>query len=510
MLTDPNLSFSFFSLVRYCEAIAATLKTGKPSPYFHRTLVSQLKLLSERLTGAPHHSEGSSSWMTRKMQRPTLDGMWGALEGRFTKFIAGEDSDGVNGPKTATPNNKASSNGKSDAIGPFSHYSSITPEATSGSVSRVQSYADFNNHAGTGFSGMNSPPIQPSSRAGSAMDFHQITRNSSPANNRATSAMGIRTNSSLRDPYSEWPQSNQHQQGPSSSSAFNPYGQPENSSRTDLINSERSSESGGAYDGPYKSQGPTHNAPWYNHNQQGGESTSSPQWGSSYEPARMSQDSQPPQHSNEPYYGYQSHGAEEQQFASNIDDDGQVGGNFSSPMDAFAATTPQPSYVNSYSNNDNRGRVEDEEDDEDDLGFGNSSSSNKNKGKQKANDQNQDDNALRKAQEEEEEKRKKEEAEKKKPELKSTSSTGSWLGRFWGKKEGMSDEGSKAKKAHLGEETSFYYDKETKRWVNKKVSFQFGLREDSNASESSRSDLSSLSGTLCSLLDLSTIIHFEY
>jgi hypothetical protein len=43
-------------------------------------------------------------------------------------------------------------------------------------------------------------------------------------------------------------------------------------------------------------------------------------------------------------------------------------------------------------------------------------------------------------------------------------SAGSWLSRFWKR----SDTPGPIK-ASLGEETSFYYDKEQKRWVNKKV-----------------------------------------
>ena len=41
--------------------------------------------------------------------------------------------------------------------------------------------------------------------------------------------------------------------------------------------------------------------------------------------------------------------------------------------------------------------------------------------------------------------------------------SGSWLSRWWKK------EGNGPIKANLGEETAFYYDKELKKWVNKKV-----------------------------------------
>jgi hypothetical protein len=45
---------------------------------------------------------------------------------------------------------------------------------------------------------------------------------------------------------------------------------------------------------------------------------------------------------------------------------------------------------------------------------------------------------------------------------------GSWLGRWWKRGDGTTTTGPI--KASLGEENAFYYDKEHKRWVNKKVS----------------------------------------
>ena len=42
-------------------------------------------------------------------------------------------------------------------------------------------------------------------------------------------------------------------------------------------------------------------------------------------------------------------------------------------------------------------------------------------------------------------------------------SSSSWLGRWWKK------ESTGPIRANLGEETAFYYDKDLKKWVNKKV-----------------------------------------
>ncbi|KAF8495614.1 Sec23-binding domain of Sec16-domain-containing protein [Gautieria morchelliformis] len=131
-------------------------------------------------------------------------------------------------------------------------------------------------------------------------------------------------------------------------------------------------------------------------------------------------------------------------------DEAGTGGNFVSLMDDFSPSiTPMaPGHSQLQSQN-----VHEEEADEEDLGFGNSSTK-----KQKA------DTGVS----EEEPKEQAKEAPKpapSKPELKQQSS--SWLGRWWTRNSEPAQSGPV--KAKLGEETSFYYDKELKRWVNKKA-----------------------------------------
>ncbi|KAJ7155946.1 Sec23-binding domain of Sec16-domain-containing protein [Mycena crocata] len=89
-----------------------------------------------------------------------------------------------------------------------------------------------------------------------------------------------------------------------------------------------------------------------------------------------------------------------------------------------------------------------DEDDEDDLGFGNSK------------------NAAKK-EEGEEKTAAPTPAAPERPDIKPApaAASGSWFGRFWKR----SDASPGPVKASLGEETSFYYDKELKRWVNKKA-----------------------------------------
>ncbi|KAK0210780.1 Sec23-binding domain of Sec16-domain-containing protein [Desarmillaria ectypa] len=125
---------------------------------------------------------------------------------------------------------------------------------------------------------------------------------------------------------------------------------------------------------------------------------------------------------------------------------------FISLMDNTAfALAPPPATASRPSHN-----VPNEEDEEEDLGFGNS----------KPKDQPFDDKHT-----ESEEKKEHKTATPERPGMfpkpvanSSGSSSGSWFGRWW--KRG---ESSGPVKASLGEETSFYYDKELKRWVNKKA-----------------------------------------
>ncbi|KAF8590610.1 hypothetical protein K439DRAFT_1611986 [Ramaria rubella] len=124
-------------------------------------------------------------------------------------------------------------------------------------------------------------------------------------------------------------------------------------------------------------------------------------------------------------------------------DEADTGSNFVSLMNEYSPG-PTPIATSSHSRTQ-----KDDVEDEEDLGFGNSSSKSKSAPK---------DEPKEKAKEQP-----KPAAEK--PELKPQSS--SWFGRWWGR--GQETASTGPIKAKLGEETSFYYDKELKRWVNKKA-----------------------------------------
>ncbi|CAG8481499.1 5347_t:CDS:2 [Ambispora gerdemannii] len=136
---------------RYCESIANIVKIyTKGSPYFHKCFLRQLKELTQRLLehgdNVPGNNNESSSWtFAKKMSKPTLDSLWGSLEGKFNQFIAGDTAE--EGEKKPS-----SSIHSQDTVGPFSHFSSITqPTNSVGVPTRSASAAEFRPHIDTGF-----------------------------------------------------------------------------------------------------------------------------------------------------------------------------------------------------------------------------------------------------------------------------------------------------------------------------------------------------------------------
>ena len=119
---------------KYNDAIAAIMKAA-PKNSLHPAFVTQAKAFSDRLAAVPY-SEKTSSWISRKVQRPTLDNVWSTLEGRFAKFVAGDETEEPKSSKTTT------SDPTRQTPGPFANYSSITP-AGPDSISRAPSVSDL-------------------------------------------------------------------------------------------------------------------------------------------------------------------------------------------------------------------------------------------------------------------------------------------------------------------------------------------------------------------------------
>ncbi|RMZ67153.1 COPII coat assembly sec16 [Pyrenophora seminiperda CCB06] len=97
----------------YCDAIAAAIKaTTTISPYYNAAFIASLDDLSKRLSHSP--KDGSSSWISK----PSMDKVGSSLLSKFNSFIAGEDD-------SATGN----TSGGTEA-GPFAKIAGDSPALT--------------------------------------------------------------------------------------------------------------------------------------------------------------------------------------------------------------------------------------------------------------------------------------------------------------------------------------------------------------------------------------------
>lgn len=96
--------------------------------------------LVERLTGTP--STEPIKGLGARKAKPGFDKLGSWIEGRLTKFIAGEEDGQPTAPKSVPP--ASTKGGNSGVVGPFSHFSTISPaQSGSGSLTRNASTADF-------------------------------------------------------------------------------------------------------------------------------------------------------------------------------------------------------------------------------------------------------------------------------------------------------------------------------------------------------------------------------
>lgn len=166
--------------LKYTEAVVNTLKVAtRPSPFYHPRLVAQVKHLGERIGAAPGQKE-TSSWIARKVPRPTVNSLWSTFEGGFSKFVSGEE-DLSQAQLAAKAEVAKVANGQ--PIGPFSHYSAIAPDSTSGTLSRAQSSTDLSGGGGGGGGShllQSQPPIRPRSAAAPVPPSHPSPQSNKP------------------------------------------------------------------------------------------------------------------------------------------------------------------------------------------------------------------------------------------------------------------------------------------------------------------------------------------
>ena len=111
---------------QYCDSILSTLKsTTKPSPYYHGLLVGALETLQDRLRQAPR--DGSGSWISK----PSIDKVSGSIWAKFNSYVAGDEDD-----TASTGSGKI----HDSAAGPFARVAGDSP-----TLSRTPSSNDLYN-----------------------------------------------------------------------------------------------------------------------------------------------------------------------------------------------------------------------------------------------------------------------------------------------------------------------------------------------------------------------------
>ncbi|EMD38408.1 hypothetical protein CERSUDRAFT_82659 [Gelatoporia subvermispora B] len=324
-------------------------------------------------------------------------------------WLEGRFKDFIAGESDVQHDDTAAVTHQQPAAGPFAHYSTISSVASSTMPSPRQSHVDLPEAP-------NSPPF----RTGSAMAVRSLTMSTAPVN-RASSAMDHvrpfeRKPSPIPRVSSASATTTAFANGSLYSQALNghAFGSAVKQDLTDVKQSEGADHS-------------------QSHEQSNGSSMGA-WWGSS--------DSG----SGAPTPTASSFVRLDEEPATN----GTTSG-FISLMDdpAYSITPVATSSPNPIMNGASR---DDFGDEEDDLGLGNSSG--RPKRQESTNQQ-----GPAPAQVEEP----KPAQQPQKPELK-TATTGSWLSRIWRRSETPGPV-----KANLGEQTSFYYDQELKKWVNKNV-----------------------------------------
>lgn len=132
---------------QYCDAITTALKsTTKLPPYYHSLFFGALEDLVERLRQAP--KDGSQSWISK----PSMDKVSGSVWAKLNQFIAGDESD-----TNSAVSGKALDQ---DVNGPFARVSGDSP-----SLSRTPSSSDlYSGYQAGGGIARSAPTTVPNSR----------------------------------------------------------------------------------------------------------------------------------------------------------------------------------------------------------------------------------------------------------------------------------------------------------------------------------------------------------
>ncbi|OOQ90276.1 COPII coat assembly protein sec16 [Penicillium brasilianum] len=404
----------------YCDGVAASLKaTTRPSPYHHQHLFVEVDELSARLRQT---TTDGGSWISK----PSMEKVSGSMWARFNSFVAGDDSDAA-----------STGSGKAGEIGDFGPFANVAGTPT---VSRSPSVSDlYGSYPGAAAAAQ---PIPAPAGGSSRYMPNQYAPNASPEQFRGRSSMDSQRSPSFGGvPFGQRRTSQEYPASPVES--FAPiYGSP------------------GAVSGYQPTPPQTSYMPLAPVEEDL----------TTQSPADIVPPTQPAATVNGLFY--QPHGQQEQHHNETEQTPavqspyyqgppGMPQSENSSYMAPLSNAYAPPSYAAPASEEPDQPTVDEEpqprqkksfmdDDDDDDLAT-------RAAAMQKAENDRKADEAFRKAAEEDA-KRDALQAQKK-----------GWFGGwFGGAKKEAENAGGGPIKAKLGEENSFYYDKDLKKWVNKK------------------------------------------
>ncbi|KAG9228546.1 Sec23-binding domain of Sec16-domain-containing protein [Amylocarpus encephaloides] len=403
--------------LQYCESIAGSVfAQTKRSQYHHALFVSALEDLSKRLKQSPKSE--ASSWLSK----PSIDKVSGSVWDKLSKFVAGDEND--------TPASASNPAGGSD-IGPFARIAGGTP-TISRSPSNADLYGDYNGGLGINGAVTTVPASKVTSRYAPGRSYTPEPRSASYAPGRAS--MESRS-SGEHQRYEPQRQMSDYRLEPhTTSSNYTP--------QTNAYDTPQSSFTPyGASDSPYAPQIPI------SMDEATSDMYSSLQTANNYDGNQMSAPDTPSDPSEECRpSGYEppvstGYGPPSGEYEPPSYEPATFGDGPDSPID----TRPKKSFM---------------DDDDDTPGLKQAPASSPRE-KTKAEKDREADEAFRKAAEADAQKASAAPAKK-------GWGLGGWFGG--GKKEPteMAAQPNKTIRAKLGEASSFYYDPDLKRWVNKK------------------------------------------
>ncbi|KAI0883182.1 Sec23-binding domain of Sec16-domain-containing protein [Annulohypoxylon maeteangense] len=418
----------------YCESIYnAIVAQTKKSPYFNPVLETAVDDLMQRLKQAP--KEESSSWIPKPRMDQVSTNMWS----RFNKFVAGDDDDnaanGASGDAGAESGPFARLAGgtptisRSPSVSNFEVYGNGGPSPTAPATKAASRYAPMTPH----------DPYNPAPRSSMERTSGEMSRSSLELPPRRGSDM----QSAYGNPYA--PQTNS-----SPASAYQPAA-PVASQTSPYAPASRGSDSapqptgiGISFPG-YDPYGAAQTSPNVNGSQPQSppaaelkpEATANVSLGQGYQPSS---------------YGYEP---PSMTFETPVMQTEGFSGGYEPPSFQPSSFEP-PSYEPGPSNDDGDDNAESKpkkksfmDDDDDDIPSM----------KSKADKDRENEEMVRRVAEEE---------EKRAAEAKAAKKGWGFGGWFSGGKKESLDQANKPIKAKLGEASSFVYDPDLKRWVNKK------------------------------------------